>query len=101
MMATSQLTYEPITKQPSVVVFTDRHTIEEELAVADDFHDQLEVQLDFSNVQRIGSIELSVLVRFCLNMHRKNTEVVVINVSQHLHELFQITRFVRLAEVRS
>lgn len=81
------------------VTFAGRFSLAEELAEAASSIQERQVQLDFSNVDAIGSVELTALIRFVLRMREGDTNVVVENASEIVGDVFRITKFDRLAHV--
>jgi anti-anti-sigma factor len=59
-----------------------------------------EVRLDLSRLTAIDSAALSALIGFCVRMRSLQKQVVVDHASFEIHEVFQMTRFFRLATVR-
>ena len=88
------------TNQPCVVVFSGTSGISVELAEFGDTSSGDEVQLDFSNVEHLTSAELTALIQFRHKMNRVEKRTVLINVAPAVYDLFEMTRFLRLVEVR-
>lgn len=87
---------------PSVtyVRFTNKDAIAKELANLESIQDGHDVHLDLSHVNIVSSVELSVLIRFCLQMRAVDKHVVVTNVAPLVADVFRITKFGLLADVQ-
>src|SRR5579864_6852343 len=87
------------TKGATLVTFTIRHLDEKTTqAVKQQLMDLAagigphELHLDFEKVDSMGSTALAMLVALSRNLSRGKGHVVLINVADHLVELFQLTR---------
>jgi ABC-type transporter Mla MlaB component len=59
-----------------------------------------EVRLNFEHMTHIGSAALTELIKFCTEMRLLQKRVVIEQVPPDILEVFQLTRFVRIATVR-
>jgi anti-anti-sigma regulatory factor len=81
-----------------VVEFDEGESIPRTLATLDP-HESSDIALDFSQIEKINSADLSALIVFCVKMRSEQKKVILENVPPMIHELFDLTRFSRLADI--
>ena len=79
-----------------VIVFRGRESIIEQLKIQPESEGP-EICLDFEQVEAVGSEELSALVGFTIRMRHAGKTVKTCNMGPIVRQVFEITRFFKLA----
>ena len=95
------------TKNATVITFVDEKILEEQeiKAVQDSImsvieqSEQLNLILDFRNVQFLSSAVLGLLIRISKNIYERDGQLRFCNINPKIYEIFKITRLTKIFEI--
>ena len=77
------------------------HSVKEQLTGLADDIGPIELRLDFEGIESMGSTALAMLISINRKVAKNDGHVIVLNVADHLVELFQLTRLDTILDVRA